>query len=56
MFRRYKRLWTCERCKNKVEILGLYDGMHVCGHYEDLLREIKNNKVDLNSRKNQGSS
>jgi len=31
MWRYKKRLWTCERCGNKVEILSLSDdGDHIC--------------------------
>lgn len=41
MYRRYRRLRTCERCKDKVEILGLYDGKHVCGYCEVQLIERK---------------
>ena len=32
MYRYKKRLWTCEVCGAKTEILGLRDdGKHVCG-------------------------
>jgi len=37
-----RRLWTCERCGRKVEILGLdEDGKHTCGECGDIVEEIK---------------